>query len=104
MDNIDRYLFLNEEKRVMMLYIGYNHSDYEEVYDLVSENIKNKFLSGNYKLQLLNAYGQRVTINFTIKGKRLKSEHTYNCHAGCVVWPNGKLKIATPLILDKEIK
>ncbi|MDD2445613.1 MAG: hypothetical protein PHX09_02245 [Clostridia bacterium] len=43
MDNIDRYLFLNEEKRAMMLYIGYNDSDHQEVYDLIAENIKTEF-------------------------------------------------------------
>lgn len=68
------------------------------------ENIKTEFLKGSYKLQKFDLHGQRVTINFKIKGKGLKSGHVYNCHAGCAVWPNGKLKVITPLILDKEIK
>ena len=28
----------------------------------------------------------------------------YLCHTGCIAYPNGKVKIATPLILDKEEK
>ena len=35
-----------------------------------------------------------------IKGKRDHDKESFNCHIGCVAWPYGKIKIATPLLLD----
>ncbi len=28
------------------------------------------------------------------------AKEKFNCHVGCVAWPFGKIKIATPLIKD----
>ena len=40
------------------------------------------------------------TLNNILNGKRDHSGEEFNCHVGCVAWPFGKIKIATPLIKD----
>ena len=47
-----------------------------------------------------NSFGQHFTVNFTLNGKRDRAKEKFNCHVGCVAWPFGKIKIATPLIKD----
>ena len=38
--------------------------------------------------------------NFILNGKRDHAGEKFNCHVGCVAWPFGKIKIATPLLKD----
>ncbi len=35
-----------------------------------------------------------------VLGKRGHLLEVFNCHVGCVAWPFGKIKIATPLLKD----
>ena len=61
------------------------------------------FLSADYILKALNTNGQHIEIRFNLQGKNNHSNEVFACHTGCVVWPNGKIRIATPLIQDKEL-
>lgn len=80
--------------------MGYLPEDYNEIYDTIENEVENKFLSGDYKLKALNINGQHFTINFILNGKRDHVKEKFKCHVGCVAWPFGKIKIATPLIKD----
>ena len=84
----------------MMRTMGYIPEDYNEVYKIIETVVKNKFLSGEYKLQALNNHGQHFSIKLLLNGKRDHVKEKFNCHVGCVAWPYGKIKIATPLIKD----
>ena len=97
---IIHYLFMNENKKAMMRTMGYVPDDYNEVYKLIENEVKNKFLLGDYKLKALNTNGQHFTINIVLQGKRDHASEKFNCHIGCVAWPLGKIKIATPLLKD----
>lgn len=97
---ITHYLFKNEDKKAMMKTMGYLPEDSNEIYELIRLQVENNFLSGNYKLKTLNINGQHFAINFIINGKRDHITERFNCHIGCVAWPFGKIKIATPLIKD----
>lgn len=103
-EKITKYLFVNEDKSAMMRSMGYRIEDYNEIYNLISQNIRNEFLNNKYILGTLNNHGQHFEIRYTILGKLDKMNKKYLCHTGCVAYPNGKIKIATPLILDKEEK
>lgn len=102
-EKITKYLFVNTNKYAMMRSMGYDTQNANEVYALVSKNIKKEFLNKNYILKPLDIHGQRIEIAYTISGKNEHRNSIYTVHTGCVVWPNGKIKITTPLILDKEI-
>ena len=83
--------------------MGYDKDDGAMVYSLIYNIVDKEFLKGNYVLKNLNVNGQHIEIPFVFKGKNYSTGKSYNCHVGCVVWPNGKIKVASPLILDKEI-
>lgn len=80
--------------------MGYTFEDSQEIYDIIKMEVENKYLSGNYMLQILNENGQHFTVHFLLKGKRDHINEKFNCHVGCVAWPFGKIKIATPLLKD----
>ena len=97
---ITEYLFVDKNKFEMMKSMGYELKDAEEIYYIIEKNVKSEFLGGNYKLKELNINGQHFQINFRLYGKNNHIGELFNCHVGCVAWPNGKILIATPLIKD----
>ena len=101
-EKVTKYLFVEENKFKMMKSMGYNVEDALEVYNLIAQNVKNLFLDNKYELKTLNENGQHFQIGFYVYGKGDYIGKVYKCHTGCVVWANGRLKIATPLIKDKE--
>ena len=100
MGKLDRYLFVKEDKTAMMRSMGYTIEDCNELYDLIKMEVAKSFLAGNYKLQLFNEAGQRFTVFIKLNGKRDHVGEVFNCHIGCIAWPFGKIKIATPMIKD----
>lgn len=100
---ITEYLFKEINKYAMMRSMGYDKEDGAIVYSKVYDVVEKEFLKGNYILKNLNINGQHIEIPFVLKGKAYSIGKRYNCHAGCVVWPNGKIRVVSPLILDKEI-
>jgi len=103
MEKITKYLFFNTDKYKMMRSMGYDKEDVPNIYVKIYDIVKNEFLKGNYILKKLDISGQHISIPFVLNGHRYCNGRKYNCHVGCVVWPNGKIKVATPLILNKEI-
>ena len=96
------YLFVNKDKKAMMHSMGYQIEDSEYIYRFLQQIVKDEFLKGNYKLKDLNQNGQHLEINFKINGARDHQHEIFKCHIGCVAWPYGKIKVATPLIQDKK--
>ena len=100
MSKLDGHLFINEDKRAMMRSMGYTIEDCDELHELTQTEVEKNFLAGDYKLQVLNENGQRFTTFIKLIGKRDHVGQTFNCHVGCVAWPFGKIKIATPMVMD----
>ena len=100
MGKLDRYLFVNKDKTAMMRSMGYTIDDCNELYVLIKMEVEKSFFAGNYKLQLFNEAGQRFTVFIKLKGKRDHIGEVFNCHIGCIAWPFGKIKIATPMVRD----
>ena len=48
----------------------------------------------------LTSTGQHVEIHTVVVGKRDHAGELFNCYVGCVLWPNGKIKVATPLLRE----
>lgn len=94
------YLFKEPNKSAMMRSMGYEAKDAGYIYAWISRTLEREFLSGNYTLGNLDIHGQHFSIHTKINGKGNRMNETFSCHIGCVVWPDGKLKVATPLIKD----
>ncbi len=98
MRKITDYLFIDKSKSRMIKSMGFYPEDAQFLYDYVSLNVTKEFVNGNYILKNLNKNGQHFQINYNINGKRDHSNETFQCYAGCIAYPNGKIKIATPLV------
>lgn len=99
-DKITKYLFVDVNKQKMMQSMGYNINDSEEIYNIIYNVLQKEFLNKNYKLGILDIRGQHFSINFTLKGKNDHLNENFSCHNGCIAYPYGKIKVATPLIKD----
>ncbi len=84
----------------MMRSMGYNKENANELYEKISQEISQGFLNNRYQLKTLNQHGQHIQINFILDGKNDHSHEQFYCHTGCVVWPDGKIKVASSLIRD----
>lgn len=84
----------------MMHTMGYVVEDSSELYDFLKKEIESKFLAGKYILKELNEHGQHFMVKIILEGKRDHVKETFDCHVGCIAWPYGKIKIATPLLKD----
>lgn len=102
MKKVTNYLFVNKDKKAMMNSMGYFIEDSEYIYRFLQQVVREEFLKGNYKLKDLNQNGQHLEINFKINGARDHQHEIFKCHIGCVAWPYGKIKVATPIIQDKK--
>ena len=80
--------------------MGYIADDADFVYTLIDEAVKEKFIEGKFDFQILNRHGQHITISLPLDGARDHMGEKFACHVGCVVWPNGQIRIATPLLQD----
>ena len=97
------YLFNDVNKYAMMRSMGYDVEDIPLIYAKIYDNVAREFLKGNYKIKNLDNHGQRMGVFFTLEGKKHSNGKLYKCHTGCVAYPNGKLRVTTPLVKDKEI-
>ena len=99
-DKITKYLFIDANKQKMMKSMGYSIEDAIEVYNVIYNSIKKEFLSKNYKLGILDIRGQHFSISLILQGKNDHAKEAFNCHVGCIAYPYGTIKVATPLIKD----
>lgn len=104
MEKLSNYLFVKEDKYAMMRSMGYDKEDIPSLYLKIYNDVEKEFLMGNYTLKDLDTHGQRIGIPFVLEGKRYCLGKKYRCHVGCIVWPNGKIKITTPILKDGEQK
>ncbi|MBQ8178123.1 MAG: hypothetical protein IJ033_02915 [Clostridia bacterium] len=103
-NKLKKYLFAEENKTKMIHSMGYFIEDLPFIFAKIYDAVEREFLKGNYKIKTLDKYGQRIAVFYTIEGKGLSAGKKFRCYTGCVVYPNGKLYVATPLVKDKEIK
>ena len=95
----DPYLFntKGEEthtKEKMFESWGYNVKDSAYLKEEVEKQGLKRYISGNYKLGLLNEYGQRISVRIEIPNKN--TNNTVSFIAGFMVCPNGRIRLTTP--------
>lgn len=100
MRKLTKYLFVDPNKSKMMHKIGYRIDDSEDLHTTLTAIVYQQYELGNYKLGALDKHGQRLQINTLFLGKRDHEGELHECHIGCVLWPYGKIKVATPLIVE----
>ena len=116
MKKIKNYLFVDVNKREMMSKMGYEIADSDYLYEVVYNAAKEGYLNGKYEfkeydssgkkdpLKGLNQNGQHFLVNFILPGTRNHTGEVFACHIGCVAWPYGTVKVATPVIINRRKK
>ncbi len=95
-----KYWFVNPTKSGIPPTMGFRIEDSEELRQTLSAVIKRQYEEGTYEMKYLDSHGQHVQIKTAVIGKRDHTGEIFKCHIGCVLWPNGKIKVATPLIKE----
>ena len=73
----------------------------QKIYKIIKELVKDCFLKNKYILNTLNEYGQRIKIEYSLPGKLDHAGYDYQCYVGCMIYPFGKIKITTPIVINK---
>lgn len=73
---------------------GYDVNDSNYLKKQIEKQELEKYISGDYKLGVLNNYGQRISIRIEIQNKITNENVSFI--VGFMVYPNGKLKLTTP--------
>ena len=98
---IANYLFSDENKSAMMRSMGYYPSDTNKLHNTIYKLIKEYYLQNKYKLNYLNNKGQHIEFAYNLPGKADHAGKVFKCHIGCIAYPYGKIKVATPIVKDK---
>lgn len=85
--------FYNDGKKQIYKDLGYTISDSTELKAEMEKQAYIAYITGNYKLNVLDPYGQRINIIITLVGKNgiIASFLT-----GWITYPDGRISLATP--------
>ena len=100
---ISNYLFRDVNKSKMMKSMGYVFDDYGDLYDILSEKVIDAFEKSMYNIGNVTSSGVHLSVYIIIDGKRDHVGEQFFCHVGCVAYPEKRLKVVTPLILDMKV-
>lgn len=90
-----KYIFVSDKskgKTELFESWGYSIKDSEYLKEEFERQAKQKYLSGEYSLQLLDEHGQRITIELELKTKN----KNVTIKTGWIVHPLGLISCATP--------
>ena len=73
---------------------GYTIDDAKWLQKEIEKQALQKYINGEYKLGLLNSYGQRISIRIEISRK--DNDEAVSFATGWTVLPNGQIKLNTP--------
>lgn len=96
-EKFSKYIFsetINNGKKYLFENWGYSIINSEEIKKELEKQAKLFYAIGNYELGKLNDYGQRISIEITLK--RLDKNERVCFLTGWMVYPNGKIVLTTP--------
>ena len=89
------YLFSNKKEWVEAM--GYQEKDFEKFVEILFNKTKEAYVSGNYYKEDLSKYGIKINIKIDMSGFNNKKNKIYKIETNYMVFPNGKLKMNTPI-------
>ena len=92
----------NDGKEQIFNDLGFSISDSDTLKAEMEKQANVAYISGDYELNKLNPYGQRINIKVTLNGKNGKS---LSFKTGWMTYPNGKILLTTPFggFVDERI-
>lgn len=95
-DKFSKYAFIPEKSRGkadFFIKIGYSIDDSEFLKSEFEKQAKEKYLNGDYALNILDEHGQRITITITLKNSE-NNDRIFK--TGWMVHPLGLITCSTP--------
>ncbi len=86
--------FYKHGKNIIFENWGYTIADAKWLQQEIEKQAKNKYIEGDYKIGVLNQYGQRISIRVEIYRKDTYEKVSFI--TGWLVLPNGKINLNTP--------
>lgn len=96
-EKFTKYVFvlsLTDDKKQLFELWGYDIMDSDYLQQEFIKQAKLAYSVGDYELGLLNEYGQRISIEITLKKKNKDEYATFV--SGWMVYPNGRIVLTTP--------
>ena len=89
--------YLLKSKSDWLHAMGYHEGDYEVFIQLLLEKTKEAYLFGNYYIEDITKYGCKINLMLDIPGVNEKSGRVYKIETNYMIFPDGKLKMNTPI-------
>ena len=94
-DIIIEYLFRAKSDWVAAL--GYDPSDRNKFVDELKKKTKKGYVNGDYIIQDYTKYGVKIRVVASIDGAHKDRKKEYKVIGSYMVFPNGKIKMNTPM-------
>ena len=104
--SIDKISLIIPEKKLDYLFnkkgdwaesMGYHKNDYDSFVKELLQKTKEAYFYGNYYIINHTNYGCKINLNIDIPGVNEKLGQIYKIKTNYMIFPNGKLKMNTPL-------
>ena len=77
--------------------MGYYEKDNEIFVDRLLQKTKEAYFYGQYYIINHTNFGCKINLNIDIPGNNEKKDKTYKLTTNYMIFPNGKLKMNTPI-------
>lgn len=92
-----KFDYMFESKAGWIKAMGYDPSDRNKFIDELKEKTKEGYISGDYTIEKCTKYGVKIKVYFVVDGINEKAGSHYPLKGSYMVFPNGKIKINTPI-------
>ena len=92
-----KFDYMFEAKSGWIKAMGYDPSDRNKFIDELKEKTKEGYISGDYTIEKYTKYGVKIKVYFVVDGINEKAGNHYPLKGSYMVFPNGKIKINTPI-------
>lgn len=89
------YLFKSKGDWVNAM--GYHENDYNTFLNVLLDKTKQAYFYGKYYVENITKYGCKINLMIDIPGANEKLGKTYKIESNYMIFPNGKLKMNTPI-------
>lgn len=89
--------YLYESKSGWLEAMGYHNGEYDAFVNVLLQKTKEAYFYGKYLIQNISRYGCKINIFVDIPGANEKEGKTYKLKTNYMVFPNGKIKMNTPI-------
>ena len=89
------YLFSSKSGWINAM--GYRQKDYNNFVEILLQKSKEAYFYGKYYIENISKYGCKINLQIDMPGANEKEGKVYGIESNYMIFPNGKLKMNTPI-------